>query len=389
MIRIRKPEVVARGKRIKALRRERLKSEIKALSEVKPTSTKSKILNALFICAVFFGLIIYIINVDGIETINHILSTADYKWILIAFICVLSEWTFEAWGIHIPLNKLYPKHKFITTYKSNLVGKFFNNVTPFSSGGQPFQAYILTKYGLKMSDTFSVLMMKFIVYQVCLFSWVLILIGVNQNFFNTILGGHMPLISIGIIMNIIAVSFILLAGVNKNFILKLAKPLIKLASKIRFGEKRLIKDLDATIKYAEDSVSNYSNQFNEIKRQRKSLIKMYVAGMLQLLSYFSITFMIYKAFGNVGASYREVIMIQSVLLLTMSFIPTPGSGLGAEGIFGLFFVEVFKNGLNMAILFWRAFTYYLPILIGPFALVSINRKVVNDEISSADNYKLS
>lgn len=380
MIRRRTPEVIARGKRIKALRKERMRNELKALNEVKPRSTKSKVLNFTFIFAVFIGFIIYIINVDGIDTINKILSNADYRWIALGFLCLMSEWFFEALGIHIPLKNMYPKHKFIVSYKSNLVGKFFNNVTPFSSGGQPFQAYILTKYGLKMSDTFSVLMMKFIVYETCLFSWVLILIGVNFEFFNKFLGGHMPLIVLGFIMNLIAVSFILIAGVNKNVILKIARPIIKLVSKIKFGQRRIIKDLDAAIKHAEDSVSNYSNQFNEMRKQRRNLLKMYIAGMIQLLSYFSITFMIYKAFGNTGVSYLEVIMVQSVLLLTMSFIPTPGSGLGAEGIFGLFFNEIFKIGLNMAILFWRAYTYYLPIVVGPFALVSVNRKVVNDEI---------
>lgn len=380
MIKKRTPEVIARGKRIKALRKERLRSELKALNEVKPTSTRSKIINALFIFAVFFGLIIYIINVDGVETINYVLTNADYRWILVGLLCVFGEWLFEAMGIHIPLKKMYPKHKYIISFKTNLIGKMFNNITPFSSGGQPFQAYVLTKYGLKMSDTFSVLMMKFIVYEISLFSWVLILIGLNYDFFNQIFGENMPLIVLGFSTNIIAVLFVLIAGVNKNFILKIARPIIKLVSKIRFGKRRIIKDVDAAIKHAESSVSNYSNQFNDIRKQKGNLVKMYIVSMLQLLCYFSITFMIYKAFGNSGTSYLKIIMVQSCLLLTMSFIPTPGSGLGAEGLFGAFFSSVFAIGSNMAILFWRLYTYYLPIVIGPFALVSVNRKVVNDEI---------
>lgn len=188
MFKIRTPEVVARGKRIKALRKERMKNELKALNEVKPRSVKSKILSYAFICAVFFGFIIYTINVDGVDKINEILSNADYRWIGLGLLCLFAEWIFETMEIHIPLKTMYPKHKFIISFKSNLVGKFFNNVTPFSSGGQPFQAYILSKYGLKMSDTFSVLMMRFIVYEVSLFSWVVILVGVNYKFFNQILG---------------------------------------------------------------------------------------------------------------------------------------------------------------------------------------------------------
>ena len=379
MIRKRSPEVIARGKRIKALRKERLRAEIKALNEVKPRSTKSKILNALFILAVFFGLIIYIINVDGTEKISYILSTANYGWVALGLVFALLEWTFEAVGIHIPLKTMYPKHKFMTSFKSNLVGKMFNNITPFSSGGQPFQAFVLTKYGLKMSDTFSVLMMKFIVYEICLFSWVLILLGLNFDFFNHIFGENIPLIVLGFVMNLIAVSFILVAGVNKKFILKIVKPIIRLAAKIKVIKKHFIKDVDEAIKHAEESISNYSNQFNEIRRQRRNLLKMYTVGMIQLLCYFSITYTIYKAFGNSGTSYLQIVMVQSYLLLTMSFIPTPGSGLGAEGLFGAFFSMIFTNGANIAILFWRMYTYYLPIVLGPFIFVSMNRKMVDDE----------
>lgn len=81
LIRKRTPEVIARGKRIKALRKERMKKELKALNDANPRSVKSKILSYLFICAVFFGFIIYTINVDGIDKINEILSNADYRWI--------------------------------------------------------------------------------------------------------------------------------------------------------------------------------------------------------------------------------------------------------------------------------------------------------------------
>ena len=53
----------------------------------------------------------------------------------------------------------------------------------------------------------------------------------------------------------------------------------------------------------------------------------------------------------------------------MTFIPTPGSGLGAEGGFYLLFQSIFKEEtMNMAILFWRLYTFYLPILVGTLFL---------------------
>jgi uncharacterized membrane protein YbhN (UPF0104 family) len=59
----------------------------------------------------------------------------------------------------------------------------------------------------------------------------------------------------------------------------------------------------------------------------------------------------------------------------MTFIPTPGSGGGAEGGFLLIFNSIFKQGtINMSILFWRLYTFYLPIILGAFFLIPSKRK---------------
>ncbi|MBO6232577.1 MAG: flippase-like domain-containing protein [Clostridia bacterium] len=372
------PEVIARGKRIKQIRKERLRQELKELNEVKQKSKKSKIINFLFIFAVFVGLIIYMINEDGIENIKTVLKNANYVWIIAGLACLVVEWLSESLIMHIPLKKMYPKHKYKLSLQTNIIGRLFNNITPFSSGGQPFIAYILKRHGLRASDTLSVLMMKFVVYQIGLFAWVLILLLTNLEFFNQTFGNYIWLVVLGFVMNLIATVFILTAGINKNIILKIAKPFIKLGSKIKIGKKRLVKDLDATLIKIDGSISNYSEQFNKMKGQRKTLLKMFAIQMIQLLAYFSIPFMIYQAFGNAGTSYIQVLLVQAILLLVMSFIPTPGSGLGAEGGFALFYRTIFATGLNLAILFWRIYTFYLPIIVGVLVFVAMNRKEVKD-----------
>ena len=318
------------------------------------------------------------INEDGIENIKTVLKNANYVWIIAGLACLVVEWLSESLIMHIPLKKMYPKHKYKLSLQTNIIGRLFNNITPFSSGGQPFIAYILKRHGLRASDTLSVLMMKFVVYQIGLFAWVLILLLTNLEFFNQTFGNYIWLVVLGFVMNLIATVFILTAGINKNIILKIAKPFIKLGSKIKIGKKRLVKDLDATLIKIDGSISNYSEQFNKMKGQRKTLLKMFAIQMIQLLAYFSIPFMIYQAFGNAGTSYIQVLLVQAILLLVMSFIPTPGSGLGAEGGFALFYRTIFATGLNLAILFWRIYTFYLPIIVGVLVFVAMNRKEVKD-----------
>ena len=255
MFRRKSPEVIARGKRIKQIRKERLRQKLKELNQVNKRSTKSKVINFLFIFAVFVGLIIYMISVDGIDNIINVLKNANYVWILVGLGCLLIEWVSEAYIMHIPLKKMYPKHKYKLSLQTNIIGRLFNNITPFSSGGQPFIAYILKKHGLRASDTLSVLMMKFVVYQFGLFTWALILMLTNLEFFNNTFGNYIWLVVLGFIMNLIATIFILTAGINKNIILKIAKPFIKLGSKIKIGKRKLVKDLDATITKIDGSIS--------------------------------------------------------------------------------------------------------------------------------------
>ena len=100
------------------------------------------------------------------------------------------------------------------------------------------------------------------------------------------------------------------------------------------------------------------------------VLKMFITAVIQSFAYYSITYMVYRAFGNVGITFWQIIPTQAFLLLIMTFIPTPGSGLGAEGGFLLLFNSIFEQGtINMSILFWRMYTFYLPIIIGALFLI--------------------
>ena len=112
-----------------------------------------------------------------------------------------------------------------------------------------------------------------------------------------------------------------------------------------------------------------------MKSEKKMVIKMFIIAVVQSFAYYSITYMIYRAFGNKGISFFQIIPTQAFLLLIMTFIPTPGSGLGAEGGFYLLFNSIFKEGtINMSILFWRIYTFYLPILVGLICLIQKRKK---------------
>lgn len=344
--------------------------------EIKPANKKLTLFNFLLILVIFIGLFIYMICVDGIDNIISVLQQADYIWVLGGLGCLLIYWICETLTLHFPLKKMYPNQPITNSIKVAMIGQLFNNITPFSSGGQPMQAYELTKTGIRVSDSLSAMAMKFIITQIALVVTTLIVILFEFNFFANLMQNFVWLAIVGFGINILAIILVIIAGVKKRAITIFTTPIIRFLGKIK-----ILKHPDHTLEKLDKSIDNFRNQFLFMKDQKKMVLLMFLAAVIQSLSYYSITYMVYRAFGNVGISFWQIVPVQAFLLLLMTFIPTPGSGLGAEGGFLLLFSSIFKEGtINISILFWRMYTFYLPIIAGAMIMVMIKKKEKSDKV---------
>lgn len=337
---------------------------------VKPENKKMTILNFILIIVIFVGLLIYMINVDGIDNIITVLKTVDYRWVVAGLGCLLIHWICEVITLHIPIKKMYLNHNIKNSIKVSMIGLLFNNITPFSSGGQPMQAYELTKTGKRVSDSLSAMAMKFIITQTALVITTLIVVIIEFNFFKSLMQDYLWVAIVGFTVNIVAIILVILAGINKKFITVFTNPIVKFLGKIH-----ILKHPEKTLEKLDKSIDNFGKQFKFMQSEKKMVLEMFLAAVIQSLAYYSITYMVYRAFGNYGITFWQIIPTQAFLLLIMTFIPTPGSGLGAEGGFYLLFNSIFKEGtINMSILFWRIYTFYLPILVGLLFLIPTKQK---------------
>ncbi len=345
-------------------------------TEAKKTSKKVIILSTLFILFIFIGTFAYMMNTDDVNNLGEILRTADYKWVLFGLICLIVMWLSEAVNMHIPLKRLYPTQKFTNSIKITMIGQLFNNLTPFSTGGQVMQVYEMGKSGKRTSDSLSILSMKFLIQQIMMMLFTVIVLIFQFNHFQYLFNQYLVIGIIGVSINVILLTFLIAAGTKKEVIMKIAKPIFKLLSKIRIGKFKLIKEPEERLENFEKSVENYNEQFKIIKNHKIMVLKMSIAGLIQAVTYYAITFAVYKTFGNVGANFWEIVTRQTFLVLLVSIVPTPGAGLGAEGGFLLIFGPIFKQGtINLGVLFWRIYTFYLPILIGALFMIPTKRLI--------------
>lgn len=336
----------------------------------KPKNKKLNIISSILIVLIFVGLTIYMITVDGLDNITTLLKSVDYRWVFAGIGILLLWFVCDAMTLHLPLKTMYKKQKFKNSFKIAMIGQLFNNITPFASGGQPMQAYELSKEGKRVSDSLSAMTMKFIITQTALAIFTTIIILAQFDFLKDLMKDYMWIVVLSFIVNLLAIIFVLLAGINKNIILTICKPFIKLGNKLH-----IVKNYDKTIDKFDGSVSNFSTQFKNMKKHKKTILGIFVMAIIQSMLYYSITYVVYRAFGNYGVSYFQIVPAQAILLLIMTFIPTPGSGIGAEGGFLIIFNSIFKQGtINMSILFWRIYTFYLPIIFGAFFLIPSKKK---------------
>ena len=345
--------------------------EIENQNEAKPANKKVTIINFIIIAVICIGLFAYMIWVDGIENIVNLLKQVDYRWVAGGVICLMIYWFCDALNLHIPIKRMYKSQPITNSIKVGMIGLLFNNITPFATGGQPMQAYELTKTGKRVSDSVSALAMKFAITQTALVTTTIVISLFQLEFFLGMMKNYLWVTILGFSINVFAIIGVILLGVNKNIITKIMTAIIKFLAKIH-----IIKHSDEKIEKIEKSIDNFSEQFKLMKSEKSMVVKMFIVAVIQSLSYYSITYMVYKAFGNSGMNLWQIIPIQAFLLLIMMFVPTPGSGLGAEGGFLLLFNSVFKEGtINMSILFWRIYTFYLQIIVGAFFLIPTKGKI--------------
>ena len=332
-------------------------------------SKTKNIINISFICIVFVGILIYMLKVDGIENIVYVLKQVNLTWMIIGLLCMIIYWLIEALNLYIISKKMYKDQMFKASFRVTMIGQLFNAITPFSSGGQPMQAVELVKEGKRISDSANILLIKFIVYQATLVLYTLVILIFQYNYFKSLLNNFVNLALIGFFVNFIVIIFLILIGINKNIVLNSAKAIFKM-----LGKMRIVKKPEERIAKTEESVSNFHANFHMMKNETGIIIKTSLLSLIQHTIFFSVTYAVYKAFGLSGTSFIKIISAQAFLSMIMAFVPIPGAGIAAEGGFHIIFKNFFSaQTINLGILFWRIYTFYLPIIIGGITMLMIKR----------------
>ena len=248
---------------------------------------------------------------DVIAILNHF-TKLSIEWSIIGFICIGAYWGLETIIQHTLVRRIYKGNRLWNSFKVVMTGHFFNAITPFASGGQPMQAFIMMKQGVPLGTSASVLLSKFIIYQVTLTLYSMVVLILELNFFCVKVKGIIYLSLIGFAVNFAVVVVLIMAAFMKERAKRIGFALINVLHKFHFirspylSKKKIVRQVDL-----------FNGNIHEMSRNKLLLIKVGILTIGQLTAYFLIPYAVYRAFGLMGT--EVFVIISAAAFIVFSF----------------------------------------------------------------------
>lgn len=319
-----------------------------------------------FIVLLITIVILFFVLKDDYENIVNNLLLANKLYILIGIVLIFIYWLLRALCLHVIVKEYNPNVKFKKMFHQTIITQFFNGITPFSTGGQPMQVYMLKKSGVRIASATNIIVQDFIMYQLAL-----IVIGIFALFINwyyhlfTVSIVLKYLIILGFIINILVGLGLIFISFSKKFNSFIGNIIIKFCLKLK-----IIKNKDNVIAKWEDKLTEFHTSAKLFKKKKLLFFKCFLYYLLALIIFYVIPFFVFFSFdSSLSISIPEIITASAFVLIIGNFVPIPGGSGGIEyGFLKFFEVFVSNSILLSALIVWRFITYYLGIIVGGISL---------------------
>lgn len=325
---------------------------------------KKSVLNIILLVAIT-GLVLYFSLKDDFDNIIHEILTLNPLWFLVAVFFVVCYWLFKAIEVHQVICDFKPDYSFKQTLRLMLSTQFFNAITPFASGGQPFQIYMLSKSGVKLTDSTNIIIQNFIVYQIPLvFLGVVALISNHFGHFYKEVHLLKYLVTLGFIINTAVIIGLFIVAFAKKINKKIMRAIIYILSKLR-----IVKNKEQKQQEFEEYINRFHAGAKLLMQDKKQFISSILYNLVALICLYLIPLALLFAMGDYGSmNIFQVLVTSAYVMLIGSFVPIPGGTGGLEYGFIAFFGNfIVGSKLNAVMLLWRAITYYLGLIVGAVA----------------------
>ncbi len=331
---------------------------------------KNKKINIIILFIALFLVLYLTVKDDFIEIFKTILNINLYMFIVILIIFILSLF-FKSISLNIFINDYDEKYSVKKSFSLTLIGQFLNGVTPFQSGGQPFQIYLLKKDGIRISSSANIMIKDFLAYQTAL-----IIMGVLALILNNLIGFYSfsdylnVLVFAGFFINVVVYIVMLLIICSKKSGIRILNKLLNHIFKFKLLRKK--QNYKEKIK---SSINSFYENGKNVTENKFKMCKAIFFNLVHLTLLYIIPSLVFLALGNNNVNFINSIISTAFVMLISNFIPVPGATGGIEYSFIKFFgIVVINPTLSSGMLIWRFITYIFGMMLG-FVLLLFKKEV--------------
>ena len=326
---------------------------------------QKKLLNVLILIFVT-GLVLYFALKDNFyNTINQIM-TMNIWYLLVAFFLLILFWIFRTYPIYTFCKKINKDFKYKSAFQLTLRTQFFNAVTPFATGGQPYQIYYLKQTDIDYASATSIVLENFIVYQIALVILGIVALITNNTFhiFKSV-PLLQKLIALGFFMNTFMIVIMFVLAFSK----KVSKFLIDIAI-LLLTKLHIVKNKEKKLEEWDKNINHFNKSAKILLKDKSTFIFNIVCNFIALCCLYLIPVFILYSMGIFNAFNPGVGIVTSAYIMIIgSFVPIPGGSGGLEyGFMQFYGTFISGSTLSAVMLIWRFITYYFGIIVGAIAL---------------------
>lgn len=322
-------------------------------------------INIMILIVITIMVLFFSLKDDFYAVIEQIL-TINPIWLLVSTFLLLSYFFLRSIDFLKLIQRSEPDYTFKKALKLMITTQFFNAVTPFATGGQPFQVYMLKKDGIRIPEGTTIIIQNFILYQIALvfLGTVAVITNYFCHFYKEI-EVLKNIVTIGFVMNTLVIIGLFVISFARGFNKKIVNFAIKVLSKLK-----IVKDPEAKKKQWDAYINRFHKGAKVLIEDKKYFIKAIIHNILALICLYLIPLAIIYGMGDyTSINGVETIITSAYVMLIGSFVPIPGGTGGLEYGYIAFFGNFLKGStLKASMLIWRFFTYYLGMFLGAITL---------------------
>lgn len=329
---------------------------------------KNKKFNFCIIVLLTMIVLYFSLKDNFFETINQI-KNLNFLWLIVALLLLIGYWLFSSLAMELITKKFKKNIKTSRIFRLNVITQFFNGITPFSTGGQPMEIYMLTEHNISLSKATNYTVQSFIFYQIALV--ICGIFAVTYNFIFKIfpeVNFLKYLVLLGFLINIGVVMVLLLVANSKKLQKKMCNFTIKVSKKLKLK----IKEEEITEKF-----KDLYEGFKELSKRKKLTFVGIGLNILSLIFLYIIPlFVLFSMHDYNSLNVADTLTASAYIYVIGAFVPIPGASGGIEYGFTQFFGNFIGAGtVSAVLLIWRFITYYFGVILG--AIIFIFEKKVN------------